>query len=90
MTIEKKPRFINKLLGIVAFIAKDKKSAAKKFEQNLESEILSLIDNPYRCRKSEYFDDEAYRDLIYYGYTIIYKVQDDAIIILEIFKLQKR
>ncbi|GAB6044591.1 hypothetical protein JCM11957_01890 [Caminibacter profundus] len=31
-------------------------------------------------RKSIYFDDENYRDLIHKGYTIIYKIEKDKII----------
>ena len=37
-------------------------------------------------RKSIYFDDENYRDLIHKGYTVIYKIKEDKIIILDIFK----
>ena len=90
MKIIKDVKFHRQLFGILLYIAKDKKSAAKKFEKVLESEIQGLVDFPFRCRKSIYFEDEAYRDLIYSGYTVIYKVQDDTILILEIFKWQNR
>ena len=39
---------------------------------------------------SYYFDEKAYRDMIHQGYTIIYKVDKERIIILEIFKWQER
>jgi len=42
------------------------------------------------CRKSLYFEDDSYRDLIFKGYTIIYKVEDDMIKVLDIFKWQER
>ena len=37
-------------------------------------------------RKSVYFDDENYRDLIHKGYTVVYKIEKERIIILDIFK----
>ena len=42
------------------------------------------------CRQSLYFEDDRYRDLIFKGYTIIYKVEDDTIKVLDIFKWQER
>jgi hypothetical protein len=36
--------------------------------------------------KSVYFEDENYRDLIHEGYIIIYKIESDTIVILDIFK----
>jgi len=37
-----------------------------------------------------YFEDKKYRDLIFKGYTIIYKVENNEIKILDIFKWQDR
>ena len=42
------------------------------------------------CRPSIYFKDIKYRDLIFKGYTVIYKVEEDEIKILDIFKWQDR
>jgi len=36
------------------------------------------------------FRAKEYRDLIYEGYTVIYKVETDKILILDIFKWQNR
>ena len=41
-------------------------------------------------RPSIYFEDEKYRDLVFKGYTVIYKVEDNEIKILDIFKWQDR
>ena len=71
-------------------IAKDKKSASKKFNKDLNDKINLLLDSPFMCRKSIYFEDIKYRDLIFKGYTIIYKVEDDVIKVLDIFKWQDR
>ncbi len=90
MTIEKKPRFLRKLVSILKLIREDKVSASVQFEKQLNKKIKNLIDFPYQYRASHYFDNKAYRDLIHQGYTVIYKVELERIIILEIFKWQNR
>ncbi|MBV5278917.1 MAG: type II toxin-antitoxin system RelE/ParE family toxin [Campylobacteraceae bacterium] len=90
MNILKDTHYTSQLISILRFIAKDKVSAAIKFEKELEHEIQGLIDFPLKYRASVYFEDTSYRDLVYQGYTIIYKVQADAIWILEIFKWVER
>jgi len=82
--------FSKQLYNILKIIASDKVSAAKLFEKELNKKIKNLIDFPYQCRASYYFDNKAYRDLIHQGYTVIYKVEEERIIILEIFKWQNR
>ena len=86
MIIEKKPKYIFGLMDILKRIKNDKPTASKKFEKELENKIQNLPHSPFMCRKSYYFEDENYRDLVYSGYTIIYKVTKDTIMILEIFK----
>lgn len=86
MRIEKKPRYFRNLTIILAFIAKDKVSAARNFESDLNAKLKNLSDSPYAYRQSHYYDDEHYRDLTYNGYTVIYKITDEVIQILDIFK----
>jgi len=90
MKIEKKPKFLKELFSILKLIKKDKVSASIQFEKQLNKKIKNLIDFPYQYRASYYFEDKAYRDLIHQGYTIVYKVEQECIIILEIFKWQNR
>ena len=90
MKLVKKPKYIQSLAKILFIIKQDKISAVKKFEKNLNEKLQLLKSNPLMCRKSYYFEDESYRDLIYQGYTIIYKVFKDEIHILEIFKWQNK
>jgi len=71
-------------------IRQDKVSASIQFEKQLNKKIKNLVDFPYQYRASYYFDNKAYRDLIHQGYTVIYKVEKERIIILEIFKWQDR
>ncbi len=82
--------FSEPLLGILTTIAKDKKSASRKFNKDLREKITLLRESPFMCRTSIYFKDKKYRDLIFKGYTIIYKVEDNEIRVLDIFKWQDR
>ena len=90
MIIIRDSYFSKQLYGILKTIASDKVSAAKLFEKQLNKKIKNLLDFPYQYRASHYFDNKAYRDLIHQGYTIIYKVEEERIVILEIFKWQNR
>lgn len=90
MKIIKGSYFQTQLISILRYIAKDKKSAALKFEKELSEKFKALKNNPKMYRKSNYFENNAYRDLTHYGYTIIYKIEEFRILILEIFKWQDR
>jgi len=90
MIIKFEDLFLEQFNTILTHIAYDKKSAAYDFKRSVQKNITLLKEHPFMCRKSYYFKDKAYRDLIYQGYTIIYKVEDERILILEIFKWQNR
>ncbi|MBN2825062.1 MAG: type II toxin-antitoxin system RelE/ParE family toxin [Campylobacterales bacterium] len=90
MRIIKDRVFQKQFYVILKKIAYDKPMASLKFEKELSQRIKNLVDFPYQYRPSNYFEDKAYRDLIYSGYTIIYKVEKEQILILEIFKWQER
>jgi plasmid stabilization system protein ParE len=85
-----KTSFSEPLFQILTTIAKDKKSAATNFNKDLKDNIKLLLESPFMCRPSLYFEDTKYRDLIFKGYTIIYKVEEDEIKVLDIFKWQDR
>ena len=86
MTIQKDKKYLVSLFSILHYIASDKPSSAKIFAKELDKHILNLLQFPYKYRQSHYYEDERYRDLTYKGYTIIYKITDEAIQILDIFK----
>jgi len=90
MIIIRDIRFSMQLLSILRYIAKDKKSAAVDFESELNQKINDLVFFPLKYRASFYSEDKAYRDMVYQGYTIIYKVEKEKILILEIFKWQNK
>ena len=74
-------QFKDELKAIVLFIAKDIRSAAKKFNQELQAVIDGLIDNPLKGRIAK----NKSRELVYKGYTIPYFIDGESIIILGIF-----
>lgn len=80
--------FRDKLNHQIEFIAKDKPLAARKFKSELISKIKQITHMPYMHRKSQFFDREDIRDLIYKGYVVVYKVNEKNDII-EVFGLIK-
>jgi len=81
MTIIETEAYLNALKDILAYIAKDKKSAAIAFKEALEIKIDNLKTFPLMCKVSIYFDDENIRDLTFKGYTIPYEVDMEQKII---------
>ena len=90
MQIVYEESFSKSLLNILAFISKDKKSAAIKFKGILKEKIELLRLSPFMCEKSKYINNDNYRDLIFKGYTTIYKIEENKIKVLEIFKWEDR
>ncbi len=75
------------LKAIYDYIEKqDSTSKAKNFIYELQNSVNSLESMPFRCRTSIYNNDDAVRDLIYKGYTIVFKVHDQTVHILSIFR----
>jgi len=80
--------FKDKLSDQVEFIANDKPSAARKFKSEIISRIKDIPQMPYKNRKSIFFDREDIRELIYKGYIVVYKINDEENTI-EVFGLTK-
>jgi len=80
--------FKDKLSDQVEFIANDKPSAARKFKSEIISRIKDIPQMPYKNRKSIFFDREDIRELIYKGYIVVYKINDEENSI-EVFGLTK-
>ncbi len=76
------------LIDILHFISKDKISASKNFKTELKNKIKFLKTNPTMYRASIYIKIENYRDLVFKGYTVIYKIdyKTNCIKVLDIFK----
>jgi plasmid stabilization system protein ParE len=74
MTIIETEDYLDVLKEILAYIARDKKSAAVQFKKELSKKIKNLKDFPFMYRVSIYFEDEYIRDLMHKGYTVPYEV----------------
>jgi len=91
MRVVRSKKYTLALKDLIKYISLDSKNRALSFKSELDKQINSLVDMPYKCRKSIYFDDDdTKRDLIYKGYTIVYKVDEykDILIIVGIKKYQ--
>jgi plasmid stabilization system protein ParE len=85
MKIKLDEEFENNFEKIFKHIAKDKISASKNFKKELFKQIKNIPNFPYKYRQSIYFEDEKIRDMIFKGYTIVYKVdtQENTINIVD-------
>ena len=72
------------------FIARDNPGAARQFRNSLKLRIEKTPEQPFACRKSCYFDDDNLRDMVFMGYTAIYRITDQEIRMLDLFKWQDR
>ncbi|MCI6344298.1 MAG: type II toxin-antitoxin system RelE/ParE family toxin [Campylobacter sp.] len=86
MNFEFDDRFIKALNDIESFIALDSLERAEKFKNDIIDKISSLDFMPKRCRKSTLANNESIRDLIFKGYIIVFKIQNDTIKVLYIYK----
>ena len=80
--------FTERLVRQLQYISLDNPSAAKRLKKELILQIKKIPKNPYIHRKSIYFDNEMIRDLIFKGYTIVFKINTSANQI-EVFGLVK-
>jgi hypothetical protein len=85
MKILFKETFISRLEKQIDFIALDNPGNARKFKNELISRIREIPSNPFRYRKSIFFNDPKIRDLIYKGYTVIFRISG----IIEVFGFVK-
>jgi len=51
--------------------------------------LAKLKRNPWQFRKSVYFDDPNIRDLIFKGYTIVFRINQNTIEVFGFLKFQK-
>ena len=79
--------FKGQLRDISFHIAKDKIGASKLFRRELNISIDNLVNFPFKYRQSYYYVDENIRDMTFNGYSVIYRVNQEKVVIeiLEIF-----
>lgn len=89
MKIVFKDSFLIRLESQIGFIALDSPKYARIFKNELLSRIREIPSNPRRNRKSIYFKDDSVRDLIFKGYTIVYRINEETIEIFGLVNYQK-
>ena len=91
MKIIRSRKYQINLLIILQHIAKDKVSASRNFQKELDIQIRNIPNFPYKHRTSIYFDNKNIRDLIYKKHTINYEInlEENSIEILNIFNQNK-
>ena len=69
--------FYKKFLKQIDYISNDKPVAARKFKSDILEKLKELPLMPYKNRKSVFYEEDNIRDLIFKGYIIVYRVNDE-------------
>lgn len=80
--------FKERLEKQVEFIAADSPMRSRKFKNDLIRTIRKILPKPFKHRQSIYFDDRYVRDLIFKGYTVVFRVNQEKDVI-EVFGFLK-
>jgi plasmid stabilization system protein ParE len=83
-----KDTFLHRLESQIEFISLDSPARSRKFKTDLFKRIKEIPSNPYRYRKSIYFEEVTIRDLIFKGYTIVFRITEENIEIFGFVKYQ--
>jgi len=86
MKVVFKESFLQRLGSQVNYISRHHPANARKFKNELITLIKTIPNNPYRFRKSIYFDIDEVRDLLFKGYTVVFRIAYSRI---EVFGLVK-
>lgn len=89
MTIRYKESFKIRFNRQLLYIAQDSKNAAINFRNDLRANIERLKETPLIYRQSIYFNDPLIRDLIFKGYSITYRINDEMIEVFGFTKYQE-
>lgn len=89
MKILFKKSFLERLNKQIAYISLDSCKNARKFKNDLLSRIKEIPENPYSHRMSIYFEDSDIRDLIFRGYTIVFRIKNKQIEVFGFVKHQQ-
>lgn len=79
-------KFEENLNQIFNYIAKDSLDRAVNFYKGLYQQIDNIPFMPYRHRKNQTSNDKNIRDLIFKGYIVVFRIDDEIIEILNIYK----
>ena len=77
-------RALSDLEGIAEYIAVDSPAYASNVVKKILSQVRTLAQFPRAGRKVPEFDDEHVRELIVYSYRVIYRLQENEVVIAAI------
>jgi plasmid stabilization system protein ParE len=89
MKILFKESFLKRLENQIEYISLDSPKRARKFKNELLNRIKEIPENPYKYRRSVYFENPEIRDLIFKGYTIVFRIHENQIEVFGFVKYQK-
>lgn len=78
--------FLSQLDAILDFYSKDSIGTARAFYSELVERLKNISYMPYRFRKNKTINREDTRDLIFKGYVVVFRIEQDHIKILAIYK----
>ena len=78
--------FLSQLDAILDFYSKDSIETTRAFYSELVERLKSISYMPYRFRKNKTTNREDTRDLIFKGYVVVFRIEQDHIKILAIYK----
>lgn len=77
-------RYIKELKNILTFIAKDSLNNSRKFKKELDDKINKIPNYPQIYKKV--INHGWVKDLIFKGFVAVFRIKDDDIYILGIYK----
>lgn len=86
MRIEYSKEAKNELLNIRDFIAQSSSFNSVEYTQELVKRINGMLEFPYIGKVNRTFNRKDIRDLFIDGYKIIYKIENDNIKVLILYK----
>jgi len=90
MRIVYKESFVLRLERQIKYIAVNNPDNAIRFKNELIAKLKKILANPYVYRKSIYFKKDKVRDLVFKGYTIVFRIKNDRIEVFGITKYQNK
>jgi plasmid stabilization system protein ParE len=90
MRIIYKDTFVKRLERQLKYIAEKSPKSAKNLKTEIIQRIKEIPENPYLFRKSIYFENEAIRDLIHKGYTVVFRINENQIEVFGFTKFQEK
>jgi plasmid stabilization system protein ParE len=89
MKIVYKDTFVQRLEKQLKYLSENNPKSAIELKVVLIKKIKEIPENPYLFRKSIYFENDLIRDLIYKGYTVVFRINEHQIEIFGFTRFQE-